>query len=360
MWWKDADSVFLGCNEILANYVGLNTADEIIGLTDFDIFDSKEEAESVRKIDQEIIKSGNPQLNFEECLTLGGVGRRWLSTSKIPLRDDQNTIIGTIGWFQDITELKEMQIRIDENNKTLYENNLQLKQANHQLEAANFDLERFTYAASHDLKSPVITMKSFLSLIMEKTDRLQDPKMSQYLEFVNRSADRMQKLIDDILDYARTGVNHYHAEEVHLHQIVTDKLIDIESFTDVKNPVIKLDLPTTRIKVYPKLLGLVFYNLINNGIRYNVSETPTISISHEETAEYWIFSVEDNGIGVDAKFTEEVFKPFTRLASKSHKGSGLGLSICKRVVALHNGEIWIEKSQSGNTVFKFSISKILD
>ena len=146
VWWKDLNSIFLGCNENVAKYVGLSSASDIVGMTDYDIYSDKAEAESVRLVDQEIIETGKQQLNFEEVLTLPGVGKRWLSTSKVPLYDDDHNIIGTIGWFSDITEFKEIQIEIDEKNKSLVDYSLQLQNINRDLELANIELERLNSA----------------------------------------------------------------------------------------------------------------------------------------------------------------------------------------------------------------------
>lgn len=194
IWWKDLNSVFLGCNEKTANFFGLKSAKEIIGKTDFDIYDTKSDAEYVRNIDKEIMTTGIPQFNFEKCLTMPVLGKRWLSTSKIPWYNDNNEIIGTIGWFTDITARKEIELELDEKNKTLIKYNHQLKQTNKALELANIDLEKFTYAASHDLKTPVQTMKSFVNLLkLKEQDNLQT-ESNEYINILNNSADRMLEL----------------------------------------------------------------------------------------------------------------------------------------------------------------------
>lgn len=108
IWWKDLNGVFLGCNNNFLEYTGLKNKNELVGKTDFDLWD-KDEATFFRKIDNEIVSSGKSQLNFEEPITLSDLGKRWLSTSKMPLRDNENKIIGTIGWFDDITTRKELE-----------------------------------------------------------------------------------------------------------------------------------------------------------------------------------------------------------------------------------------------------------
>ena len=359
IWWKDLNSVFLGCNEKTANFVGLKSAKEIIGKTDFDIYDTKSDAEFVRKIDKEIMTTGIPQFNFEKCLTMPVLGKRWLSTSKIPWYNDNNEIIGTIGWFTDITARKEIELELDEKNKTLIKYNHQLKQTNKALELANIDLEKFTYAASHDLKTPVQTMKSFVNLLkLKEQDNLQT-ESNEYINILNNSADRMLELIDGLLSYAKSGSKQLESEDVNVHQIVSEKIIDLKSVIESKSAKIKLNLPTKKIKAYSQLIGSVFFNLISNGIKFNTSSMPTIECDYTEEQDYWVFNVKDNGDGIDPKYKDQIFQPFKRLADQSIQGSGLGLSICKRIVSLHDGEIWLKDSMKGTTVFSFSVSKSL-
>lgn len=358
LWWKGLDCKFLGCNKNFAEYAGFKEEKYIIGKTDYDYW-SKEEADQFRKIDEEVLATGVAQLNFEECMTTPNKGKRWLSTSKIPWYNDKNEIIGTIGWFNDITTLKEMQIQLDENNKTLHNYSFQLERANRDLEIVNMDLKKFTYAASHDLKEPVRTMKMFSTLLKNKKNQLLDDESKEYIDFIYNSAKRMELLIDDVLSYASTGSKKLKSKHIVVSDIVSEKLIDLKDIIANSSATININLPSKKINCYPHLIGLIFYNLINNGIKFNKSSTPIINCNYIETDEYWIFSVEDNGIGIDSKQLKQVFEPFKRLGGANYEGTGLGLSICQRVAHLHDGTIWIEESSKGTTIFKFSISKKL-
>lgn len=356
VWWKDLNSTFLGCNDNLLQYFGMADESEIIGKTDYDLF-SKDEADFFTKIDREVISSGQSQLNFEECVTIPDQGTRWLSTSKVPLYDSEQNIIGTIGWFNDITEFKKLQGTIDENNKTLLAHSLQLEKINKDLELTNMDLEKFTYAASHDLKGPIRTMVSFTDLLREKEGDKLDEESLKYIEFICSSATRMKTLIDDILAYARTGSKDLVSESTDIHKLVSDKIEDLNQLTRSTSAVVHLKLPSEPVICYPHLIGLIFNNLISNGIKFNESDTPVIECAYSENEDYWIFSVQDNGIGIEPKFKNQIFQPFKRLVGDQIEGSGIGLSICKRVANLHKGDVWLEKSSKGNTVFKFTISK---
>ena len=358
IWWKDLDSKFLGCNDNVVSYFNLKSPDDIVGLTDFDLYNNKEDAESVRIMDQEVIHSRKPRLNYEECLEMPNLGKRWLSTSKIPLYDEDKNIIGTIGWFSDITDIKEMQIKLDESNQAIIDYSIQLKKANHKLQTANSDLERFAYVASHDLKSPVQTIKAYADLLKENESNSFSKDSKELIDFISDSTERMTALIDGILEYATTGTTNLALESVDINKVVSEKILDLEQYLD-KKVDIKLDLPTQKISVYKDLIGVVFFNLIHNGLKFNVNAKPKVHCDYSENEEFWIFSVEDNGIGIDPRYEEEVFEPFKRLVGNSIEGSGIGLSTCQKIVSLHQGKIWLEKSAKDNTVFKFTISKHL-
>jgi PAS domain S-box-containing protein len=223
IFWKDRDSVYLGCNNNFANSAGLTNKEEIIGKTDYDLPWSKEESDFFRKIDKEVIDAGKPQLDFEEQQTLANGETRWLQTSKVPMLDKDGNVIGLIGWYLDITEHKKMQIKIDENNKALLDYNERLKTANKELEIVNLDLEKFTYAASHDLKTPIRIMMSFVQLLKRfEKDNLKKESL-ELIDYIINAANRMHLLVGDILTYAKTGVKETKASPVNIMEIVSQK-----------------------------------------------------------------------------------------------------------------------------------------
>jgi PAS domain S-box-containing protein len=357
IFWKDRDSVYLGCNNNFANSAGLTNKEEIIGKTDYDLPWSKEESDFFRKIDKEVIDAGKPQLDFEEQQTLANGETRWLQTSKVPMLDKDGNVIGLIGWYLDITEHKKMQIKIDENNKALLDYNERLKTANKELEIVNLDLEKFTYAASHDLKTPIRIMMSFVQLLKRfEKDNLKKESL-ELIDYIINAANRMHLLVGDILTYAKTGVKETKASPVNIMEIVSHKLIDLKQLIDLKSVKIDLNLPSTAINCYSHLIGLVFYNLINNAIKFNKSDVPKICCNYTESLDYWTFTVSDNGIGIEPEYVDTIFEPFKRLVGSDYEGSGLGLSICKRVANIHKGKIWIENNPKGGTIFYFSILK---
>ncbi len=357
VFWKDRKSVYLGCNNNFANYAGFNSPKEVVGKTDYDMPWSREEADFFRKIDREVMNSGKPQLNFEEPQTLKDGSKRWLSTSKVPLFDGNKNVIGILGWYIDITDYKMMEIQIDEKNKALLEYSLQLEKSKNELMIANYDLEKFTYAVSHDLKTPIRTIVSFAQLIKHSQKNNPEPNILEYVDFIINSGKRMNVLVKDILTYARLGAERLSPQKTIISNIVSEKLLDLEDLISTKSAKVILDLPKKPIHCFADLIGIVFYNLINNALKFNESKQPKVVCTYSETALYWNFSVCDNGIGIDPIYHQQIFEPFKRLEARSYEGSGVGLSICKRVVNIHKGEIWIENNPSGGTNFKFTISK---
>lgn len=360
LFWKDKKSVFLGCNESFAKYAGLSEKKRIIGKTDFDLPWKEKESNLSRLIDERIMKSGIPEIDFEESKTLHNNEKRWLLTSKMPLHNGDGEVIGIIGWFTDITEIKQMQLDIIEKSEQLLKSNNELKKVNEKLALANLDLTNFTNAASHDLKDPLINVIATLRLIKKKYDKTLD---AGYKHLFNESISTlisMKTLVTDILNFAKTGSENAILKRANSKELVKEKISNLNHIIAKRNVEYSINLPSKQINCYPELLGMVFYNLINNAIKFNQSEKPLFKIDYRDEIEQWIFSVSDNGIGIDEINKKRVFNAFSRLHNADdYEGSGIGLSICKRIVDMHQGKIWISDLPEGGSVFNFSISKKL-
>ena len=358
LFWKDKDCVYLGCNENFATSAGFSTPEEVIGKTDYDFPWSKEEADFFRKIDKEVMNSGKVQLNFEESQTLKDGSKKWLSTSKIPIFDN-NKVVGILGWYIDISHYKLMQGQLDEKNKVLLEYNQQLKKSKKALEVVNSDLEKFSYAISHDLKAPLRTIISFTQILEKRLADKPKEDIKEMLDFIINAGTRMNSLIEDTLFYGRIGSSNLSPSAVNISELIRPKLKDLKQLISSKSATINLDLPESAITCYPQLLGMIFYNLISNGIKFNESAIPTINCTYTELEDHWLFKVSDNGIGIKPEFSKRVFAPFKRLVGANYEGTGLGLSICKRIANIHKGKIWVEETSynSKGTTFNFTVSK---
>jgi len=359
VFWKDRSSVYLGCNANFARSAGYAHPKEIKGKTDYDMPWSVEEAEFFRKIDNEVMATGISKLNFEEPQTMSDGSTRWLSTSKVPLRGKDNEVEGILGWYIDITPYKSMQIQIDQKNEALLQYSQQLAQSKSKIEQANRDMELFTYAVSHDLRAPISNIIGFTDLILNKYGSSLEMSITSKLDRVLESGTRMNNLVQNILTYARTGLEKLESEKVNIKNLINSKLPALDQHLVNLNTKITIDIPDVSVPCFPEMLGLVFYNLIANGLKYNDSSTPVVSCTMETHSTHYVFSVRDNGMGIGPENAEKIFMPFKRIHSTALRGSGLGLSICKRIVELHLGQIWLEEVDSEGSDFRFSISRYL-
>lgn len=352
VFWKDREYKYLGCNMNFAKTAGLKSPDEIIGKNDYDMPWSKEDSDFYRKVDKEVMASGKPQINFEEPQTFSNGLTRWLRTSKIPLRNFSGVVIGILGLYEDITERKNIELELSEQNKNL-------RTLNTKLELANIDLEQFAYALSHDLQEPLLMMEGFSKSLLNKYAAALDGNGKNSLEYIIKGTQRMSTLIRQILNYSELEKIEDQFKKVDLNIILKKVLKDLNNFLNDKKAEIKANLPSQKVKCRPQRMKILFNNLITNGVKFNESEIPEIEIGFKEKETEFQFTFSDNGIGIDKKFNNIIYKPFKRLHNRrKFPGSGIGLSICKRVVHLHGGIIFhtANKNNSG-TSFHFTIPK---
>ncbi|MCF1714304.1 PAS domain S-box protein [Flavihumibacter sp. RY-1] len=234
----------------------------------------------------------------------------------------------------------------------------EIVQARHLLEQKNEELEQFASIAAHDLKEPLRMVGNFMSLLKAKHSSQLDSTALKYVDFAINGSQRMSQLINDLLDYAKVG-----SEQVPFDSIDPEPmLLDILSLNDslITEKGVKIswsNLPNFRGQ--QTAIKLLFQNLIMNGIKYQEPDNaPVIHITGKELADCWLFSVEDNGIGIPAQYHEKIFQVFSRLHSKDkYGGTGMGLATCKKIVTIHGGRIWVESKEGEGSCFHFTISK---
>lgn len=256
-------------------------------------------------------------------------------------------------FLSDITDRKK---HIEELNKL----NFELIQKTEILKNSNAELEQFAYIASHDMQEPLRMVSSFLKLLENKYKNLFDEKATEYIKHAIDGSNRMKQVIYDLLQYSKAGKNLKNMEIVNLNEIINEILkIEKTEIINKQAQVIFEKLPN----IYARKTSIqqVFQNLIANALKYSAdSRKPIIKISASETETFWQFCVSDNGIGIEEKYFDKIFVIFQRVAPKSEDtGSGIGLSICKKIVELHNGKIWVESIIGEGTSFYFTISKAL-
>jgi PAS domain S-box-containing protein len=271
--------------------------------------------------------------------------KKWFEVSAYPSEK------GVAVYFVDATERKSSERKLKELNKSLEE------QAN-ELAKSNAELEQFAFVASHDLQEPLRMVSSFLTQLKRKYNDQLDEKAQQYIHFATDGAERMRQIILDLLEFSRVGSVETEKAEIDLNEVLNEVLADQKNTIEEKNAVINFsDLPVIRAsEIHMKQL---LQNLISNGLKYQRDgNQPVIDIFVQEKDDSWLFCVSDNGIGIESKYHEKIFAIFQRLHAKGeYSGTGIGLTICKKIVEQHNGEIWVESELNEGSDFCFTISK---
>ncbi len=233
--------------------------------------------------------------------------------------------------------------------------NQRLTSSNKKLLESNEELERFAYIASHDLKSPLRNVISFTQLFKRHYQGRLDKVGAEYIEFISSGSRQMYKLIEDILEYSKSGNQERHVESVDLNEVVYLIAQQIKNGGTYGNCNIKYDtLPT--IKADLTLMQQLFQNLIENGLKYNINDNRIVEISYIQKGESYQFTIRDNGIGIDPTHNKRIFEMFQRLHnSKAYSGTGIGLAICKKIVLECDGEIWLNSTLGKGTDFHFTL-----
>jgi signal transduction histidine kinase len=245
--------------------------------------------------------------------------------------------------IHDITARKKLE-------EAIREKNLELKQKNE-------ELENFVYTVSHDLKSPIFSLQGVVSALIEDYADKLDKGFRNYLEDIRNSAQKMGQLVQDLLNLSRVGRTRNLREEVPAREII-DEAIEQLKFP-LKNKKVELyieeDLPTCYCD--KQKIVLVLVNLLDNAIKYmGDNPYPSIEIDCRTEGGFQVFSVKDNGIGIDTKYHEKIFEIFQSLGEiKDPKSTGVGLAIVKRVIEVHMGKVWIESEKGKGAKFLFRI-----
>jgi len=228
-----------------------------------------------------------------------------------------------------------------------------LEDKNRDLRNANESLKHFTHASSHDLKEPLRTIGSFSALLKRNYYEKLDNSAKEYLDYIVSSVQKMNILLDDLLKYSSVISNfHLGKENVNINVLVQKVIEDLGPTINEKNTKIAIgSLPT--VIANPSLLYQLFQSLISNAINFNDKASPEVSIDFIEDQNTYL--VKDNGVGIDPAFHENIFVAFKRL-SNDIRSSGIGLTICKKIVEHHNGTIWVESELGKGTSFYFSLS----
>jgi two-component system CheB/CheR fusion protein len=229
------------------------------------------------------------------------------------------------------------------------------KQAENDLRRSNEDLQQFAYAASHDLQEPLRTVRSLAGLIVSKYEPVLGEEGRKSLAYLQAGAERMSDLIKDLLAYSQVNMLDVRPELVNAETVLATTVMNLQMAIAESGAIVTNDhLPTVRIDQMQFIQLL--QNLIGNALKYrNPDEPPHIHISAHHQRPNWVFSVRDNGIGFDSRQADKVFGVFKRLHGKEYPGTGIGLSICKKIVERNGGRIWAKSSPGSGSTFYFTI-----
>jgi len=266
----------------------------------------------------------------------------------------------------DVTEIKKAQAALRKMNESLEErvaartSALQASEDNlrrlvKELERSNQDLEQFAYISSHDLQEPLRQVSGFVELLRKNYSNLFDDQARLYMGFITEGTVRMSRLIKDLLAYSRIGRSDRPPERVNLTEVVQQALKTLRLRMEETGAVIAVS-PLPVVAGNPVALGQLFQNLLANALKFVREEPPQIEIDCRRQDDQWLFSVRDNGIGFASGSRERIFEVFKRLHGREeYEGTGIGLSICKRVVELHGGQIWAESEPGKGSTFYFTL-----
>lgn len=238
----------------------------------------------------------------------------------------------------------------------IYVQQEQILKLNAVLRQSNEELERFAYICSHDMQEPVRMMNSYGGLLEKNAVPLLDDKGKTYLTFIISNAQRMQKMIQDILTFSRIGREEVKVETVDCNAIAREVLAEFETIIKETNARTQYDsLPT--LETSPTLMRVLLQNLVGNALKFqDGSKPPEITIMAERRKSFWRFTVTDNGIGIDPAFHHKIFAIFQRLHRKEdYPGTGIGLSTCKKFIELCGGTIGFEPASGRGTTFFFTL-----
>jgi len=222
------------------------------------------------------------------------------------------------------------------------------------MSAAGNDLRQYAKVIAHDLKEPLRTIGSFTSLLKRKYNKVEEEEIDEYFEFIMDATHRMGDLLDELLRYVVLGIKDKAPANVSLNQVVGQVLEDLEDIITAKNAIVNVqELPT--VLGQKQHFKELFYRIIHNAIRYNKSQPPIIDITVKRNEGEYLFTVCDNGIGIDEDYFEKVFLLYHKLDKDDKEGVGIGLAISKKIVELHGGSIWISSTVGQGTSIEFTL-----
>jgi len=375
---KDADELrFVRLNRAGEKLLGYRR-EELIGRNDYDFF-PKSEADFFTSRDREVLARGVVlDIPDEPIHTKNGL--RYLHTKKVPVIDEQGRPRYLLGISEDITERKAAEEALrrahEQLESSVAQRTAELKQVNTWLQAeihsrrtveatlaahaqrlsrSNKELEQYAYVASHDLQEPLRMVTSYLQLIADRYRGQLDAAADEFIGYALDGAERMKKLIDDLLTYSRVSTRHREPTRTDSAEVLERVLGNLRlAIEESGAEVTHGEMPA--LLVVDTQLQQLFQNLIGNALKFRGDTPPHVHVDAARKDREWEISIADNGIGIDAKYHDEVFMIFRRLHGRErYPGTGIGLALCKKIVEQHGGRIWLKSEPGNGTTFYFTL-----
>lgn len=267
-------------------------------------------------------------------------------TAKVIPWDDGLAIYATL---RDVTELEAVKA----NQRDIQ---TRLRHYAEELESSNRELQSFAYMASHDLREPLRMVANYCNLLQKRYATMLDEDANEFLAYALGGAERMQDMLDGLLDYSRVQTHGHTFRMADCHELANDAVSNLRVVIEESHATITIKpLPTLLVDT-TQILQL-FQNLIGNALKFRGKNNPEILVWAEHAEDHWLFAVRDNGIGIAPKDQERIFAIFKRLhTQEAYSGSGIGLAICKRIVERHGGRLWVESAPGEGATFYFQLA----
>lgn len=337
--YKDDKNRIVRANKAVAEFLGLKLS-QVEGKHCKDFF--PHHYEKYYKDDLEVINSGKPKIRIIQPYLLNSGQKGWVQADKVPYRNIKGDINGIILFAIDITRQKEAEDKI--------------LNYSHQMESVNKELQSFASIASHDLQEPLRKIITFGDRLKTRISA-DDEKAHNYLERMQVSSARMKSMVEDLLQFTRIETKNQPGRTTDLNNVVQIVLEDLESRLNESKGVVNIKfLPI--IDADPVQMHQLFLNMIGNALKFNREGIPPVVTldSTKSKNGFWKISVEDNGIGIDEIYVDVIFKPFERLHGRSaYEGTGIGLTICNKIVSRHGGKIFVTKDSTNGVTFHITL-----
>lgn len=347
---KDAtDLRFLLINRASEELLGLSR-DEVAGKSGFEIF-PHEQAEFFMRKDREALTIGDVVDVPEEVISTKR-GTRIIHTRKIPVLDETGKPLLLLGISMDITQRKDHERRI----LALID---ELQRHAALLESSNRELESFCYSVSHDLRAPLRAINGFTQVLSEQLRNSDCSSEARHcFTRICQASERMERLIDDLLEFSRLGRQHVSVTDLDMNRMVARTLEELVTPIDSRHIDFEVEelLPSRGDR---EMIQRVWQNLIDNAIKYSSDQTRSkIHIRSSLRDDRVVYEIKDNGVGFDMRYYEKIFGVFERLhGSENSPGTGVGLAIVRRVLSRNDGDVWAESTPSSGATFYFSLPR---